>query len=167
MNKLPRIILLFYPIALLTVACNNSPAKEDSKKNNTNSVVQPGKPPATYQDTLTISFPAAVFYHADSLQLQKIKALTGEGTFEAQMHEYFFQMRNARIVLNRERKNIKTAEAKNIRFLLFIKNNKDSVCIDLDTKNDPYGLFLFDGKKEPGFIDMMNIETQLNFYFDK
>lgn len=162
-----RSTILFYSAVIVIMSCVNSPVKEEAQKTNAGLTRQPGKPPATYQDTLTIGFPAAVFYHADSLQLQKIKELTGERLFEAQMHEYFFQMRNARMVLNRERKHIKLAEAKNVRFLLFIKNNKDAVCIDLDTKNDPYGLILFDGKKNPTLIDMMNIETQLNFYFDK
>lgn len=166
MKKMHGTILL-PSLVILIASCTNSPVKEKPEKATVESNKQPGKPPATYQDTLTIRFPAAVFYHADSLQLQKIKALTGEATFEAQMHEYFFQMRNVRIVLNRDWKHIKTAEAKNARYLLFIKNNNDSVCIDLNAKNDPYGLFLFDGKKDPGFTDMMNIETQLNFYFDK
>ena len=159
--------ILFYPVVILIVSCTNSQVKEDPKKIDVGSIKQPGKPPATYQDTIKIGSSAAVFYHADSLQLQKIKELTGEKTFEAQMHEYFFQMRNARIVLNRDWKHLKIVEAKNVRYLLFIKNNKDSVYIDLDAKDDPYGLILFDAKKDPGFIDMMNIETQLNFYFNK
>lgn len=166
MNKRHRTIL-FYLIVILIVSCTNSPVKDKPQKINVGSIKYPSKPPSSYQDTVRISFPAAVFYHADSLQLQKIKELTDTGTYDAQMHEYFFQMRNARKVLNRDWKHIKTVEAKNVRHLLFIKNNKDSVCIDLDKKNDPYGLFLFDGKKDPGIIDMMNVETQLSFYFEK
>jgi len=159
--------ILFYPVAILIASCTNSPVNDEPQKTNAGSINQIRKPPATYPDTMEIGFPAAVFYHADSLQLQQIKEITDTGIFEAQMHEYFYQMRNARTVLNRDWKHIKIREAKNIRYLLFIKSNNDSVYIDLNARNDPYGLYLFDGIKDPGFADMMNVETQLSFYFDK
>lgn len=124
------------------------------------------KPPAYYRDTLKIDVKAAVFYRPDSLQLQKIKEITEERIFESQMHEYFFQMRNARIVLKKNWPSIHIVEAKNVRYLLFKKWNNMSVCVDLD-KKDPYGLFLFDNKKDPHFTDMMNIDSELPFYFSK
>ncbi len=124
----------------------------------------PSKPPATYQDTLKIDLIAAVFYSPDTLQLQKIKDITEEKVFESQMHEYFYQMRNARMVLKKNWPGINIIEAKNVRYLLFKKSNTDIVCVDLN-KNDPYGLFLFNGSKDPHPADMMNIDSELPFYF--
>jgi len=39
--------------------------------------------------------------------------------------------------------------------------------IDLNTKNDPCGLFVFNGQKPPLLVDMTNIDTDLGFYFSK
>lgn len=161
-------IVLFYSIAILIISCTSSSVKEKKTEVNPGIVKKEiAKPPATYQDTLWIHWPAAVFYHPDSFQLRKIKEITDKRIFEGSTHEYFFQMRNARIVLNKNWAQIKIIEAKNVRYLLFIKNNKDSVYIDLDTRNDSYGLFLFDPKKDPEPADMMNIDSQLSFYFTK
>ena len=122
------------------------------------------KPASTFQDTLKVDFTAAVFYHSDSLQLQKMKEITDPGVFDASMHEYFYQMRNARISIKKDYPTVKIVEAKNLRFILFI-GNASHVLIDLDTKNDPYGLFLFEQTREPHISDMMNIDTELGFYF--
>ena len=83
------------------------------------------------------------------------------------MHESFYQMRNSRIVLNRDWPAVKIIEIKNARYLLFKKSNSENLFIDLNTKNDPYGLFLFDRIKDPHFTDMTNIDTELYRYFSK
>jgi hypothetical protein len=150
----------------ITPACNNShhkknevkPVKTELNKNN-----KP-KPPATYSDTLIIRFPAAVFYHPDSLQLLKIKAQTDSMVFDGFMHEFFYQMRNARMVIQKTWPHLKITEAKNCRYLLFIGADKRKHCIDLDTKNDTYGLLVFNRKKPPLTVDMMNVETEVSFY---
>jgi len=149
----------------LITSCNNSSVNKEPVKDNTvpDKTIQ-SKPPSNYQDTLIIDLKAAVFFGPDSLQLKKIKEITEETIFEAQSHEYFFQMRNARIVLKKNWPSITIIEAKNVRYLLFKKSDNDSVCVDLD-KKDPYGLFLFDTKKDPHFADMMNIDSELPFYF--
>lgn len=122
------------------------------------------KPPATNDDTLVIDFPAAVFYHPDSLQLKKIKELTDSISFDGTMHEYFYQMRNARIVIKETWQGLTIVESKNYRFILFIKKDKTKECIDLNTKNDVEGLYVFDRKKPPVLVDMTNIETEISFY---
>jgi hypothetical protein len=123
------------------------------------------KPPSGFSDTLTIHYPSAVFYNPDSLQLQKIKELTSKKDFETDVHNCFYQMRNARIVLKKYWPKIQIIETSKNRYLLFVKADKTSICIDLDTNGDMCGLFLFDGEKEPQLADMMNIETALGFYF--
>ena len=151
----------------LTASCSSNPVQDKEKKASPPSHQVLTKPPSNFQDTMLIDFPAAVFYLPDSLQLEKIKELTDSSIFEAAMHEYFFQMRNARMSIKRDWPGLKIVEAKNIRFLLFKGRDNDSTYIDLNTKNDSHGLFLFQPGKKPHYADMMNIDTELGFYFKK
>jgi hypothetical protein len=159
-----------YVISILSLAasCSSNPVQQHEEKNTSSSSQQVHtKPPSDFRDTMQIDFPAAVFYHPDSLQLEKIKGLTDSAIFDATMHEYFFQMRNARISIKRDWPQLKIVEARNIRFLLFRSEANDSTFIDLNTKNDSHGLFLFQPGKKPHFTDMMNIDSELGFYFKK
>lgn len=122
------------------------------------------KPGSTYSDTLVINYQAAVFYHPDSLQVLKIKSQTDSIVFDGSMHEFFYQMRNARMVIKKTWPDLKITEARNYRYLLFVALDKTRHCIDLDTKNDAYGLLVFNQKKLPLTVDMMNIETEISFY---
>lgn len=123
------------------------------------------KPVSLFSDTLTIHFPAAVFYNPDSLQLQKIKEITAKNDYETELHNCFYLMRNARNVMKQYWPKVNMIETHKARYLLFIRTDNTKVCIDLDTKGDMCGIFLFDGKKEPQLADMMNIDTALSFYF--
>jgi hypothetical protein len=73
-------------------------------------------------------------------------------------------MRNARMVIQKTWPVLKITEAKNCRYLLFIKADNSREYIDLDTKMDAYGLLVFNTKKPPLTIDMMNVETEVSFY---
>ena len=84
--------------------------------------------------------------------------------YEGLEHEYFFQMRNARIVIKRTWPSLNIVEAKRFRYLIFIKRDGTREYIDLDTKKEPYGLFVFDCKKTATQVDMSNIETDVSFY---
>jgi len=154
-------------VLLLTASCSSNPVRDKEKKASPSSHQALMKPPSNFQDTMQIDFPAAVFYLPDSLQLEKIKELTDSAIFEAAMHEYYFQMRNARMSIKRDWPRLKIVEAKNIRFLLFKGKDIDSTYIDLNTKNDSHGLFLFQPGKKPHYADMMNIDTELGYYFKK
>lgn len=159
---------IFLLVIGLTISCNNSPGNHA-----TNAVISKTKdtahqkPPASFSDTITIDVPSAVFYNPDSLQLNKIKGITDTGVFESIVHDCFFQMRNSRIVLKKYFPGIKIIEVKNARYLLFIKAGGEKEYIDLNTKNDPCGLFIFNRKKAPILVDMTNVETELGFYFSK
>ena len=155
-------------ILSLAASCRSNPVQQDKEKNTSPSSQQVHtKPPSNFRDTMQIDFPAAVFYHPDSLQLEKIKGLTDSAIFDATMHECFFQMRNARMSIKRDWPQLKIVEAENVRFLLFRSEANDSTLIDLNTKNDSHGLFLFQPGKKPHFTDMMNIDSELSFYFKK
>lgn len=153
---------------LLLIACNSRNGNKNKKEDKAlKAKTVLSKPPSSYQDTLKIDFTAAIFFHPDSLQLLKIKNLLDSGVYDATMHEYFYQMRNARIVLNKNWPNIKIIETEKARYLLFRKRNNETRIVDLDTRGDPHGLFLFEPEQDPELADMMNIDTELPRYFSK
>lgn len=171
MSKKYSICLICFSIcvALIQNACINQNEKKKEDKPDTKKEALPvyKKPVSIYQDSFHINAPAAVFYHPDSLQLLRIKATMDSSVYDATMHEFFYQMRNARMVIKKNRPGLKVIEAKNCRYLVFHKKNGAAEFIDLDTKNDAYGLFLFNQNKSPLLADMMNIDTALGFYFEQ
>jgi hypothetical protein len=154
-----QIAVVVLPVMMLS--CNSKGSKYAAMQTNTKHKI---KPAATYQDTLLINFAAAVFYKPDSLQLLKIKLQTDSMIFDGSMHEFFYQMRNARMVIQKTWPALKITEVKNYRYLLFIAADNTRQCIDLDTKTDACGLLVFSRKKPPLTIDMMNVETEVSFY---
>ena len=125
------------------------------------------KPPSSFADTLVIQNPSAVFYNPDSVQLDQIRAINKKMVFESLEHDCFYQMRNARLVLQKYWPQIRVVETSKARYLTFIKADKTKTTIDLNSKNDICGIFLFDSKQDPELIDMMNVDTELGFYFKK
>jgi hypothetical protein len=107
------------------------------------------KAPSSYQDTLTITKTAAVFYRSDSIQLLKTKKLYDSVLFETMEHEYLYQAKNARSVISTFWPHIPIVEASTFRYLLFIKSDKGRRCFDMDEKNETRGIFLFEPAKDP------------------
>jgi hypothetical protein len=160
-----QFIIYFLPL-LLSYSCADSPREKKQAHNKIDTKDSTrNKPPGSFSDTIKISVPSAVFYMPDSLQLNKIKAVTDSMIFDGIMHDCFYQQRNSRNVLKQYYPRIKITEVKNARYLLFERANAEKEYIDLDTKNDPCGIFIFDGQKAPRLVDMMNIESELGFYF--
>lgn len=93
--------------------------------------------------------------------------MTDPMIFEGTMHDCFYQMRNSRTILKQYYPKVKVKEVVNERCILFKKSNGKVEIIDLNSKNDPCGLFIFDGQKSPLLVDMTNIDTDLSFYFLK
>jgi len=163
-NDWSLVILTF----ALTVSCTESSQQTAEKKeenSQTNRVRT--KPPSSFSDTVIVDFPVAVFYNTDSIQLKKIKSMTDPMIFEGTMHDCFYQMRNSRTILKQYYPKVKVKEVVNERCILFKKSNGKVEIIDLNSKNDPCGLFIFDGQKSPLLVDMTNIDTDLSFYFLK
>ena len=125
------------------------------------------KPGATYQDTLRIKGIRAVFFSPDSIQLEKLKSTTDTIVFSSMQHDCFYQMRNASLNIKKYYPHARMVEAKKFRYLLFEMKNGGKEIIDLNSNNDPCGIYLFDGIKKPLLTDMTNIETALGDYFKK
>lgn len=165
--KLRFIFPAFILSIITSLNCSDTTRRTSPSQNDPGSNPVKTKPSSSYSDTVEMVLPSAVFYHADSLQIEKIKAVTEAGIFESLMHEFFYQMRNSRMVLKKYYPNIRIREVKNARYLLFKKANGESELIDLNDKNDPFGIFLFDGLHSPRLVDMTNIESELGFYFSR
>jgi hypothetical protein len=123
------------------------------------------KPPTISSDTLTIDSKAAIFYYPDSLQLQKMRAGSDTAKFDAAMHEYFYLFKYLHTGLKESSRHIRIIDARNVRYLLFKKKDGRSELIDLDTKLDPYGLFIFDPQKSPIQPELSNALSEVGFYF--
>jgi hypothetical protein len=124
------------------------------------------KPPSAYEDVVEIDYPSAIFYKPDSVQIKNIRDVTDSGVFESIMHECFYQMRNARLVIEKYYPDVKIVETTKARYLLF-KTKGTGERIDLNEKNDPCGLFLYDGRQPARLVDMTNIDSELKFYFSQ
>ena len=158
----------YFLFIILGLACSGSPSDKIPEQNKIAKKEYPKKKPAAnFFDTLRINFPAAVFYSPDSLQLKKLKSISDAQIFEANMHEYDYLIKTAHIIIKRDFQKVKIIDAKNIRYIAFIGADKKKDCIDLDTENDPYGLFIFKPGKSPVLVDLANAESVLGFYFTK
>lgn len=169
-KNIGHILLFISSVCLgLVISSCNQPAKKYEKTAKPEHPLTKTfiKPPGSYNDTLEISYPAAVFYQPDSLQLLKIKAVADPGFYESSMHEYFYQMLTARIILKKTWPWLTIIESEKYRFLEFVHKNNTREYIDLDTKYDTHGLFVFDGKKPPLMVDMTNADTEISFYLKK
>lgn len=155
----------------LAIACTCVIAFSISCTNNNNSAVEKKekasytKPPSGLSDSLQIKTDAAVFFNPDSAQLASIKEETEKMVFESNIHDCFYQMRNARMVLKKYWPQIQIIETGRARFLEFEKGDGIKSLIDLDEKKEQCGLILFNRIKDPLLVDMTNIETQLADYF--
>lgn len=122
------------------------------------------KPASTFQDTLYVNSKSVVFYQPDSIQLESIKAVTDPSVFDGSMHEYFYQIRNAHIVLKQNWSQLKIIDSKNVRYLVFVGIDNTIYTIDLDQYNDAYGMFVFNLKKAPILVEMTNLESIIQMY---
>lgn len=159
-------VLVYWLFFFLWVSCNEANKQMASEpKNGTGKLPFKQKPPSSFSDTLLIEASSAVIYQPDSVQLLKIKTVTDSMVFKGSLHEFFYQIRNARMVLKKHYRDIKVIEAKNVRWLSFVKRNGEKTFFDLDTIGDPFGMILFDGFQIPKLVDMTNIDSELGFYF--
>lgn len=159
-------VMIFFCALLLK--CRNKP--EVGKNELTETVTTTSvhlKPPSSFSDTFIVKEPAAVFYNPDSMQLEKIRSVNHKMIFESMTHDCYYQKRNAMGVINKFWPDVGIIEISNARYLLFIKSDQSRTCIDLNTKNDMCGMFLFEPENNPVLADMMNIDKELGRYFGR
>jgi hypothetical protein len=160
-----QFIFSFLIVSLL-LACNSSSTKNKTTEEESGATIKAyRKPLSGYTDTLIINRSAAIFFNVDSVQLAAIKTMLSNRNYENDVHDCFYQMRNARIVLAKSWPQVPIQEAVKIRYLLFIKKDNNKTLIDIDSRNDMCGIYLFNAVKEPEWVDMTNIDTALEQYF--
>jgi hypothetical protein len=123
------------------------------------------KPGSSFLDSIQVTEPAAIFYYPDSLQDVRIKAITEPAIYNSSIHEMFYQMRNAKIVIKKTYPHLKIIEVTKSRFIQIKKKDGTKQIIDLDQYNDARGLIMSKGVKQPQLADMTNIDTELYRYF--
>ena len=124
------------------------------------------KPGSSFNDTLIVDKKSVLFYHPDSAQLDAIQTFNTPMVFSSMTHELEYQMKNARQVLKTYWPKMTIIETNHSRYIKFVKADKLYTVLDLNTINDISGIILFDLIKDPQRIDMMNIDSELNFYFN-
>ena len=173
MKKITSIkLLLSYLLLFFIAGCNVS---SDSPLNNDTSYLHKpilkvlSKPGSSFRDTLFITdSPIVVFYNPDKTQLDSFKLITTSAVFQSRTHEFFFQQRNAKIILKRDWQKLKKVVSEKARYIAFKSNNLKTIqVIDLNALEDISGMILWDGRKNPHPIDMMSVETELSYYFIK
>ena len=164
-NKLKPQNTIWLIAAMCILSCSNPSNQAEPTKETKENIRT--KPPSSFPDTMTVSASSAVFFKPDSLQLEKIKKATDSKIFESMQHDCFYQMRNATNMLTVQYPKIKIIEVVNASHLLFKMANGQFKIINLNTNNDPCGIYLFQPDKEPRLTDMTNIDTELGFYFSK
>ena len=127
------------------------------------------KPTSSNADTLWVKKPAAVFFQPDSLQMLAIQSKMDATVYKSLVHELFYQMRNARLVMREYYPSISIIETNRHRYISCWIDESHSTVIDLNQLHDISGIILFDGKRPTQVSDMMNIETELGekFHFSK
>lgn len=161
--------LFAYLLFCYLLACCTNPAGQLNHRQNNTEERQGAliKPPSGFSDTMVIEAPAAVFFNPGSEQLHKIKDITDTAVFESMVHDCYYQMKNARAVIKNYYPHVQIIEPHFVRYLLYTPNGGRRELVDLDKKNDPCGVILFDGVKPSRLTDMTNIDTDLGFYFRK
>ena len=159
-NILNSLILL-----LLLAKCSEPGKKNNHPSSDKSSGTIRLKPGASFQDTMVIRETCVLFYEPDSLQKEKIRAISEPAIFQGSTHEFFFQQKTAHAFLKKYWPEVRIINAKNVRYLLFIRKNKSTELIDLDKLGDSYGMIAFSPTKKPQQLDMTNIETQIPDYF--
>lgn len=155
---------ILFLIILLITSCNNSKDNHSTPPSKKAVISRPG---SSNNDTLYISTsPVVVFYNPDPKELDSIKLITKPNVFQSQTHEFFFQMRNARIVMKKNWVKLNQIATDRHRYISF-KNESMNEVVDLNSFEDYSGMILWDGHKKPHKIDMMSVETELGYYFKK
>ncbi len=164
-----RLFPVLFSVLFSLYSCNEQTASEKDKaaKDTVSAPVKYVKPSSGLTDTLFVRSTVAVFFNSDSIQLEKIKLQKEKNEFETEVHNCFYLKQNAIRVLKQYWAKIKIIEASGVRYLQFIKQDKSKTVIDLDKINNMCGVFLFNQKKDPELANIMNIDTALEFYFNR
>ncbi len=113
-------------------------------------------------DTLTVSGPAAVLFHPDSVRLMEWKAEKEADDFFILADDAQWYTAKARTFL--KEKGLLTIDTDQ-RCISFIQENGNKIHLRTDTLEPVWGLILFDGLKEPLVTYPVEVEIDCQQYF--
>ena len=157
------------PLLFLTFAsCSNKIEKKDRTNLQEPAVDSSVKVKDTLatvdnSDTLTIARKAAVFYSPDSIQIAKRKKEIGEDDFYVGADDYLYYLNISYTFLDSVK--LPILDAKDKKYLKFIRDNKSQTIIRLDTLPELWGIYFFNPGKKEKLVDMMDINEEYNSYF--
>jgi len=163
-------LVKYFTAVFLIVSFSCGQKKSENRSTDTKeSLHTQSKPPSSSQDSLYITQLSAVFFEPDPIQFEKLKSITEKRAFETNVHEYFFQFRNATAYLQEHFPHVKIISAKNFRYVVFQSQGllPATEVIDLDRVSDAWGMYFFKPLKQARLIDMMSVDTEAPNYFSK
>ena len=149
--------LLLILSALLTTSCKNR-----LDLSSRDSLLK-----GTAADTVVIKEKAVLFFHPDTLQIQRIQAKNPELNYENQAHDCQVMINNARLVLRQNYREIKELDNKGARYLLCIRNDNSNICIDMNAPAELCAIYAFDPDNDPYPVDPKDAETAFKNYFHR
>jgi hypothetical protein len=150
---------------LVSCSTNTSTIKDITTTATQGNVELKGAPLSSMQnfDTLTITEKCAVFYSPDSAQIEKEKKLAGEEDFYTIADDAVNYSSDAHVFLDSV--NLKTVDIDTQKVIRFISADKTQKLIKLSKRTDLWGIYFFDPKKKPRWVDMTDIEEEYKNYF--
>lgn len=155
---------VFLVVIIFLTSCNNFDKNKMSNSTDTTAqkmIISNLQEP--HQDTLIINTKAAVFISPDTIQIEKRKREVGEEDFMTGADDFLFYMNKSHEFL--EKQKLKLLDIKDRKFVKFIKEDKSSISIKVDTLPALWNVYLFDPSKAPINIDMTMIEEQYKNYY--
>ena len=167
--KLPGCKTFSFIAFAISIGCHGGTPKTSPGKKEPGTTIHiiRQKPPSSFSDSLLIDSRSVVFFTPDSVQMEKIKDVNEEVIFESLEHDCYYQMRNARQVIEKYWPGLTVSNANKNRWLVFRRTHGADSIVDLNRINDICGIYLFDPAKKPVRITMTNIDSELGFYFSK
>lgn len=115
--------------------------------------------------TLTVDRRCAVYFEADSMQIEAAKRKIGEQDFYTVADDYLFYISEATQFF--DKKKLPILKAGGRKKLRFISSKGGVEEISLDFSKELWGMYLFDPSKAPHKIDITAAEEEYNKYFGK
>ncbi|HEY4967557.1 MAG TPA: hypothetical protein VII28_14225 [Puia sp.] len=159
-----RIIPLLLATLLSCSAPDNKGKSDLPPTTNDSSVnVKNQEPKVENSDTLIIYKKAAVFFSPDTMQIAKRKMEIGEDNFYAGADDYLNYLQTSHDFLDSVK--LLILDAKDKKYLKFIRYDKSQSIIKLDTLKELWGVYLFDPREKEKLAAMTTIDEDYKDYF--
>ncbi len=116
-------------------------------------------------DTLIVDKKSSIFFTLDTTEINKLKSETIEEDFYVGADDAMYYLSVARTFVDSVK--LFRIEQSNKKFIKFVKLDKTQSVIKISQLNSLCGVYFFDPKKEPKFIDLTIVDEEYKKYFFK